>query len=382
MTIIIDQFINKEKLADYASQCMECGDCLEACCTWLATKNNKLSPMGRLNILSEFFDKGAISPEDLESIYLCTECGKCDMVCPAEIPISEVIADAKIAIVDSGKGPLEKHNKMIESIFKNGNAVNGKSEQRLDWIPEKYRDKVKFEDAPCDTLLYLGCLSSFVDKQTAAASFEILMKAGLDFKIFKDEFCCGIYPYNAGKIHEAEKIFQQMFDKFNQAGIKKIIVPCAGCHRAFSKYYPAVLESFDIEIVHITEVILDLILNKKINLIQKNELITYHDACKTGRKAGLYEEPRKILAMCGYEINELENNKELGTCCGSGSGVRSINRELSMDIAREILADAKASKIVSTCPFCIFNFNYTAHKKSFDKKAAHISVLVRDCLAE
>lgn len=59
-----------------------------------------------------------------------------------------------------------------------------------------------------------------------------------------------------------------------------------------------------------------------------------------------------------------------------------INKEqLSMEIASGVLFDAGAPEVVSTCPFCIFNFNYTAPKKLFDKKAVHISVLGRNCLA-
>lgn len=382
MTIIIDQFIDKVQLADLASQCVECEECFKACCSYLSLKKNEVSPMGRLKVLSKFFDGSSIEPDELEAIYLCTECGGCDVVCSAGIPISEVIADSKIALAESGQGPLEQHQKMIQAIFDKGNAVSGKPEKRLDWIPEKYRENVKFEDAEGDTLLYVGCLSSFVDKQTASASLEILIKAGFDFKLLKDEFCCGIYPYNAGKIQEAEKIFRQMLEKFKVSGIKKMIVPCAGCYRAFSKYYPRVLGDFDIEILHISEVIIKLLRDKKITPTQGNGMVTYHDACKIGRKSGLYEEPREILSLCGYEINELKQNRENGVCCGSGSGVRSINRGLSMDIASGILADAETDSVVSMCPFCIFNFNYTAHKKSFDKKAVHISVLVRDCLTE
>lgn len=380
MTIAIDQFINKPELADFATRCIECEDCLEACCTFLAEKNKALSPMGRLNIIARFFDKQSLTAEDVEALYLCTDCGRCDTVCATEIPISEVIADAKVALAESGDGPLEKHDKMIQSIFDNGNAVSGKPERRLDWIPEPYRNHVKFEDSPGNTLLYVGCLSSYVDKKTASASFEILMKGGVDFKLLNEEFCCGIYPYNAGKLNDAEKIFRRMADTFTASGITKIIVPCAGCYRAFSTYYARILESFDIEIFHIAEIIGDLISTKKIIPKQTNGLITYHDACKTGRKSGLFEEPRKILSRCGYEIDELEHNRDDGLCCGSGAGVRSINRELSMKIASGVLAEAGASEVVSTCPFCIFNFNYTAHKKSLAKKALHISVLVRDCL--
>lgn len=373
-------FIDKSKLKQFSDECVRCETCVETCCTYSVTDDMKMSPMGRLEILAGFYEAGEIEDADLEALYRCTECGRCDTVCTADIPISGVIADSKVALAEAGKGPLEGHRNMIRSIFEKGNAANGKSENRLDWIPETFRDKVLFEDAPVDTLLYVGCLSSFVDKETAAASLEILTRAGVPFKLMRDEFCCGIYPYNAGKLEDAEKIFTEMARRFRAYGVKKMIVPCAGCHRAFSSYYKRLLGDFDVEVIHISVVIDELIREGRLKPSGAGDRILYHDACKTGRKAGIYESPRQVLEACGYALEESSENRESASCCGSGAGVRSIDRGLSLAIGKALLAGTESDKIVSTCPFCIFNFNYSSHKGKLGKKAVHIAVAVRDSL--
>ena len=373
--------IDTQSLSNSTAQCISCEACLEVCCTSQNADGPSMNPMDRLTVIGRMLNGYAPLPDEVKAVYYCTECGRCDTVCPQEIAISQTIADGKVAMVKKGFGPLPKHEKMTAAIFKNRNAVGKPAEDRLNWIPEHLRDKVQFEEAQGDTLLYVGCLSSYIDKATAAASLEILMAAGENVKILRDEYCCGIYPYNAGKWEEAKTIFTEMTETFKRFGIKRIIVPCAGCHRAFSHYYPRLLEKFDIKVVHIAEVIKELIEENRLPLTPTPQAVTIHDACKMGRKFGLYDIPREILAACGAKISELPENRENALCCGSGAGVRSLDAPLSMKIAGKVLDTAPGKTLVSTCPFCIFNMNYTSRKTEAGKKAIHIATLVKGCLA-
>jgi len=373
--------IDTPALLKSTDQCIQCEACLEACCTSDTADGPSMNPMDRLTIINRTLKGYAPLPDEVKALYYCTECGRCDGTCPQEIPISQTIADGKVVMVNKGFGPLEKHEKMIKGLLKNRNAVGKPAEERLDWVPDHLKEKVKFEEAEGDTLLYVGCLSSYMDKATAAASLEILMAAGENVKLLRDEYCCGIYPYNAGKWEEAKAIFTDMAETFKQAGIKRIIVPCAGCHRAFSHYYPRLLEHFDIKVLHIAEVIKDLLDTGRIALSPSAQSVTIHDACKMGRKYGLYDIPRELLKACGATLSELPENRDEALCCGSGSGVRSLDAPLSMKIAGKVLSTATEETLVSTCPFCIFNMNYTSRKTEAGKKAVHIATLVRSSMA-
>ncbi|WP_300667751.1 (Fe-S)-binding protein [Desulfoluna sp.] len=372
--------IDPPALLESTNQCIQCEACLEVCCTANSADGLFMNPMDRLSIINRLLKGYPPLPDEVKALYYCTECGKCDTVCPQEIPISQTIADGKVMMVKKGFGPLPKHEKMIKSIFEKRNAVGKPAEARLDWIPDHLKGKIQFEEAEGDTLLYVGCLSSYMDKATAAASLEILMAAGEEVKLLRDEYCCGIYPYNAGKWEEAKTIFTEMAETFKKAGIKRIIVPCAGCHRAFSTYYPRLLKDFDIKVLHIAEVIKELLDAGRLTLSPSEQSITIHDACKMGRKFGLYDIPREILAACGATLTELPENRDEALCCGSGAGVRSLDAPLSMKIAGKVLNTAETETLVSTCPFCIFNMNYTSRKTEAGKKAVHIATIVRSAM--
>lgn len=372
--------IDLPALLESTDQCVQCEACLAVCCTEGAAVGPAMNPMERLTVINRALKGHAPLPDEVKALYYCTECGRCDATCPQEIPISQTIADGKVTMVQKGFGPLETHEKMIKGLLRNRNAVGKPAAERLDWIPEHVKEKVRFEEAEGDTLLYVGCLSSYLDKATAAASLEILLAAGEQVKLLRDEYCCGIYPYNAGKWEDARAIFTDMAETFKQSGITRIIVPCAGCHRAFSHYYPRLLEGFDIQVLHIAEVIKELIDKGRLRLTPSAQAVTIHDACKMGRKYGLYDIPREIAAACGATLSELPENRDHALCCGSGSGVRSLDAPLSMKIAGKVLSATPTDTLVSTCPFCIFNMNYTAKKSEAGKKALHIATLVRECM--
>ena len=71
------------------------------------------------------------------------------------------------------------------------------------------------------------------------------------------------------------------------------------------------------------------------------ETVTYHDPCYLGRYCNVYEEPRKILELIGYEINEMDNSRENSFCCGSCGGLPRISPMLADRIAKERILQAK-----------------------------------------
>lgn len=362
------------EISNQINRCTHCESCIEVCPTYAITGQLLFSPMHRLKTIKKLYEGKKITAQMIESLYNCTECRRCETVCPEEIAIAKIVGRSRSKLVEGGLGPLDKHNKVIESILTNGNAVDGDPQKRLDWLPEKFPQK------PSDTLLYLGCLSSYFLKDIAASSYLVLRKLGSDFMILKDEGCCGIYLYESGRIDLAKELFQNNVNKFKSLGIHRIITPCNGCLQCFKQLYPELLGATEFSVHHIVEVVYDYLKRNPEILKNIRRIITYQDPCRLARGEGITEEPRQILKWCGAELRDMKENRYETPCCGAGGGIRSVYRDLSMKMASHLLSMAKTKTVVSTCPFCTFNLSYTSRKKGLGKSLTYFTNIVLESL--
>ena len=315
-----------------------------------------------------------VNEQMIESIYNCAECIRCETVCPEEIEIAEIVGRSGNRLFERGFGPLDKHNKVIEGILTKGNAVDGDPEKRLDWLPEKFPQKKS------DTLLYLGCLSSYFLKDVAASSYLVLKKLDFDFMILEDEGCCGIYLYESGRIDLAKKDFPKNVERFKSLGVREIVTPCNGCMQCFKHFYPELLGEMEFSAHHVVEVIYDSLKGNPEVLKKIQRIVTYQDPSRLARSEGIPEEPREILKWCEAELKEMMENRAEALCCGAGGGIRSVYRDLSMKMASTLLSMVKTETVVSACPFCTFNLSYTSRKKELGKSATYFTNLVLESL--
>lgn len=375
--------MKKNDIIEKVNSCIDCEACLEVCDTYAVTQNILQSPNGRLKIVGKIFNNRSISDEEIKGIYTCTLCSICDQFCQKEIPISELIHQSKIKLVKEGIGPLEIHKEITSGIVEKDNSVNGNPEERLDWIPEEYRKEEEFENKESDTLLFLGCMSSFRVKDSASASYELLKKANYNFKILEKEPCCGEYVYSSGDLELAKKIFYENYITFKNLGIKTIVVTCGGCLYALNNVYPKYVDNWDIKVKHVIQVIYELFKRNELKFRNLNKDITYHDPCRTGRKLNnidIYEEPRELLRKTSENLFELSKNKEFTPCCGAGSGIRGVDSSISIKIGSKIFKELNTNELITSCPLCVFNYRYTNYKTQSDKECRYITDYLLDAL--
>jgi heterodisulfide reductase subunit D len=355
-------------------RCTECDQCMDVCPTYRATGDYRFSPRGRIGSARRLFSEDILDDSIIESFYNCPKCMACEEVCPEGIEISKIVGASRNRIVEKGQGPLEPHKKIISGIWEKGNSVNGDPAKRLEWLPEP------FTPHESETLFYAGCLPSYLVKDAATYSYLVLKKMGVDFMILEDEGCCGTYIFESGEIGQAKEYFHKNVERFKQLGIKKMIVPCNGCFKCFKYFYPEVLGCIDFEVFHAVETIYHN-LKEEPDILKKIEReITYHDSCRLGRGEGITKEPRDLLVWCGAEVKELPENRADTPCCGSGGGIRSAFRGLSFDIAKDLLNKAPTGELVSPCPFCTFNLNYTSKKGAIEKHVTYITKIIWESL--
>ena len=85
---------------DVLTNCIRCGRCLPVCPTYQQTALETFSPRGRLNLLRAVEDaKLDLEEPGVEAhLYHCLDCRACNTVCPAGIPIGELIIQGRAAV--------------------------------------------------------------------------------------------------------------------------------------------------------------------------------------------------------------------------------------------------------------------------------------------
>lgn len=214
-------------------------------------------------------------------------------------------------------------------------------------------------------LYYPGCLSKFVAKDLVENYRQLLRRQGIDFIELPDlEVCCGSPVKNAGFQEEFEKLARRNLETFRAHGVSKIITHCPACAYVFGHDYSELLgKEWPVEVKHISQILSP----KNENSSSTNSTkLTYHDPCHLGRYAKLYEEPRRLLRGVGFQISEMDLNREQAFCCGGGGGLRANNPELSAKVAEERIMQAEktgAPILCTACPLCYLQLKQAAEKK-------------------
>ena len=224
-----------------------------------------------------------------------------------------------------------------------------------------------------------GCITRYAAPRVEKNYEMILNVIGIDYIRFNDFLCCGSPARNAGYEEDFRKLAIKNVGFFNKYSVRKIISNCPGCHKTFSLEFPEVTDEWSVESEHITITIWDAIQKGKLGLrTVKREKIAYHDPCHLGRYAGIYEEPRKILEYMGYEVAEMQNNRENAFCCGAGAGLRNNEPGIASKIAKMVMNNAEelgVKKIVTTCTLCAMHL-----KESSNIEVLELSEVLADAL--
>jgi heterodisulfide reductase subunit D len=337
----------------------------EICPEFRYTRNFGYSAMGKFHIIRALLegDFDATDSEELLKIcYTCTSCGACEMNClrlNEKEPLKAAEA-LKAYLVEKGLAPLPPHKELLKSIKNYDNPWMQPRTKRRDWT--KGLDLPDFEKGACEYLFFAGCTPAFdpLVQHEIINTVKIFKKAGVSVGILGDkEICCGSPAIRIGDRTTFFDLVKRNIETFKQAGVKKIITHCAGCHHTLKYDFPEVpgMPAIDYEVLHVTQVLEKLVADGTVKFTKKVPMtVTWHDPCHIGRHCGIYEEPRNILkAIPGLRLIEMERIKDQSWCCGAGAGVRTAFPEHSFRISAERIEEAKATgaeAIATCCPYC------------------------------
>jgi Fe-S oxidoreductase len=214
-------------------------------------------------------------------------------------------------------------------------------------------------------LYFKGCTGREKLKNIPDSIEKLLNLLEINYHTLDNEGCCGSFLLRTGWEKDAKNIMEKNLKEFKD---EKILTSCAGCYNTLKNDYKKYF-NVDLNVIHISQLLKDLISKNKLKGKIDNELtVTYHDPCHLGRHSKEYDAPRKVIKNFA-NLKEMENNKENSSCCGSGGGVKSAYPEIAKEIAINRVKEAEntgASLIITSCPFCKLSLSENSSIKVLD----------------
>lgn len=372
--------LGADKLVDFTrkrfldfSSCLWCGRCQEVCPAYNTDK--PLSPKGVMVTLANQLAAGKLHESlidaiSMDAIFNCTTCAACMETCPVGINQPKIIMRFRQNLVMEQSRIPELMGKAVASLEQRAHPFFGTGSGAAEW--RKDLDVPIFEPGQTEYLLWIGCSVTYEQRaqKIGRAMVRILQKAGVSFGILEESRCTGDPAKQMGNEFLFAEIAQQNIDDFSALGIKKIITLCPHCFNSFSRHYPKLGGEY--EVIPHGSFIKTLMDGKKLNLVRKDQRITYHDPCYLGRRNGIYDDPRTVIAGVGGLV-EMPQHRNESFCCGGGGGnywAEELGSRINQQRAGEAL-ETDADTIAVACPFCLLMLTdglkkYTEETKVFD----------------
>ncbi|GAA1553609.1 (Fe-S)-binding protein [Kribbella sancticallisti] len=352
---------------DPAYGCFSSGHkfCRNVCPVMQVTQNENHSPTAfHANIVA--MEQGALTVADVAEDYVhCTQCGACELRCPNTLMAGEfyrartrtvdVVKAMRALAVDSG---IEQPNwkRWVEA------TVDRKNEPVLD-VPVAQENVANWADGlglgvGGETVLFVDCEAAFYRTTLPRAVAQILQKGGVEFGLMQEQWCCGGPAAEMGYVARSREFAVHNVADWRSIGAGRIITLDPHDYITFTEDYPRFFGAeYEFEIVHITELVAELIRAGTLSLTVPIERVaTYHDPCRLNKRKGIHKSPREILrAIPGLDFRDVDHVTQWSYCSGAGGGLSIERPEITAAISAQRLDRAAALEVDLLVSACVWS---------------------------
>jgi len=358
-----------DKWHENAYGCFSSGHkfCREVCPVTQVTRNENHTPTAfHANVVA--MEKGHLNIEDVADDYVhCTQCGACELRCPNTLMVGDfyrartetvkVVRAARAMLVDKGldREKWKQWNRLTDELknepvlgVDDGSQPNGQAYVR-NWAEGL--------DIPIggETIMFVDCEAAFYRTSLPRAIAQILQKAGYEFGLMNEQWCCGGPAAEMGYVEQSMRFARHNIDDWRASGVKRIIAIEPHDYVHFTEDYPAYFgDEFDFEVIQIVDLVAELIRQGRLKLtVPIDRVVTYHDPCRLNKRKGIHEAPREILrAIPGLTFKDVDRVTQWAYCSGGGGGLPIEKPEITAEISRRRLekaAELEVDTLVSAC---------------------------------
>jgi Fe-S oxidoreductase len=374
--------------------CTECGRCQDVCPAHATGKelSPKLLIMGlRDQLLHDGpailagGDLAALVPNAVTAdvVWDCVTCGACVRECPVSIEHVDHIVDLRRNLVMMESSFPAEVGPMLRDIERSNNPWGKPQSERADWT-EGLDVRILKPGEPAPEILYwVGCAASFDERarETARSTAKLLTAAVVDFAILGPRECCtGDPARRLGNEYTFQALAEQNVATLGEAGVTRIVATCPHCFNTLANEYADFGGRY--EVVHHTELLAELVRDGRLTPAGDAGTITYHDSCYLARHNDVVTAPREIVSRIGKPLEMARAGKRT-FCCGAGGAhmwMEERGTAINGERAREAVATG-ADTLAVACPFCTMMLDDGVRQLGDDMRVADVATLLAESLA-
>jgi glycolate oxidase iron-sulfur subunit len=363
-------------------RCVHCGFCTATCPTYVLLGDERDSPRGRIYLIKEMFEKGAVTPPVSYHIDRCLSCLSCMTTCPSGVDYMHLVDLARIRI-EHKRSPAQKTTRWLLAKML-PNPARFRIALLFGWLARPFRglfaklgmktgaaalalapSKLPSSRTPKQepvvrpagppvkrVALLLGCVQDVLKPSINLAAIRLLKRHGVEVVMPAEVGCCGGLQHQLGREEEAHKAARRNVDAWSSAlregSIDAILTTASGCGTMIKDYghllardrgYAERATDMSRLAKDISEFIYELGLLPP--LAWTSLRVAYHSACSLEHGQQIGHEPRALLSQAGYTVLEIPEGH---ICCGSAGTYNLLQPELAGQLRQRKLKNIASVK--------------------------------------
>ncbi len=408
--------LHDSKLLTQLNSCVHCGLCAESCLYYLTTKEAKMIPANKVDMVASIYRRyftltGKIAPglvnarelndktiDELTDLLFgsCTMCGRCVKHCSIGVDIEYVIRTGREMLASMGYVP-ESLQATVDAALESGNNMAISDEDFLDtleWMEEELQDELNDPKAviPLNqhgkkVLYTLNPREPKFFPLSISAMAKIFHAAKESWTLSTKMYDITNYAYFSGNPEHSRIIAQRMYDEMQNLGAEKLVLAeCGHGARAnrwegpnyIKKAFPETITSVELIAAYFKEGRL------KADSNLTEGVVTLHDPCNLVRGGGIVHEQRYILKQVAKDFVEMTPHGTDNFCCGGGGGQLAMDyndrRMQIAEIKAEQIRKTGAGIVVTPCHNCVDQLSQINYTYKLNVQIKTIAEIVADAL--
>jgi len=242
-----------QQARELISACVHCGFCLATCPTYLATRDERDSPRGRIYLIKQLLESSEASDRTHFHLDRCLTCRSCETTCPSGMQYGQLIDIGRELMEQRVPRPL--HQRGLRWLLRRSltNTRLFSAALRLgQWarplLPTALRRQVPARQptgaVPArkhkrNMLLLEGCVQRAASPATNAAARRVFDRLGISLHNAPRAGCCGAVNYHLAAHDDGLDEMRRNIDAWwplLDAGAEAILSSATGCGSVLTEY--------------------------------------------------------------------------------------------------------------------------------------------------